>query len=113
LGPYPTGPDRAPSGVAAPAAALDLVLVVLGDGDGDLRDLVLLVAVHDPQVPGAVEVPAAVAAAFGEPVAALGGVIGPGQMRPRRPALLAPRPLGPTPTTLLVRWRGLARIIIF
>jgi hypothetical protein len=62
--------------MAAPATALDPVLVVLGHGDRDLRDLVLLVAVHDTEVPGAVEVPA-VAAAFGEPVAALIRVIGP------------------------------------
>ena len=83
-----------------PAAALDLVLVVLGDLHGDPRDLVLLVAVHDPQIPGAAQIITAVAAAFGEPVAALIGVIGPRQMRPRRPGLLAPRPLRPTRAAL-------------
>jgi hypothetical protein len=52
LGPYPTGPDRAPSGRFAvwtfPPAAFHLVLVVLDDLHANLRDLVLLVAVHDP-----------------------------------------------------------------
>ena len=107
------GPVGAAGGVQPPAAALDLVLVVLGDGDGDLRDLVLLVAVHDTEVPGAGQIITAVAAALGEPVAALIGVIGPRQMRPRRPGLLAPRPLRPTPAALtLLRRRGLARVII-
>jgi hypothetical protein len=36
--------------VQPPAAALHLVLVVLGNRDGDLWDLVLLVAVHDEPV---------------------------------------------------------------
>ena len=48
-GPRPVGPL---SGVDLPAAAFHLVLVVLGDLHGDLRDLVLLVAVHDPQITG-------------------------------------------------------------
>jgi hypothetical protein len=59
-----------------------------------------------------VEVPATVAAAFGEPVAALIRVIGPRQMRPRRPGLLAPCPRRPAPAPLLIRRRRLARIII-
>jgi hypothetical protein len=99
--------------VQPPAAALDLVLVVLGDGDTDLWDLVLLVAVHDTEVPGAGQIITAVAAALGEPVAAIIGVIGPRQMRPRRPGLFAPRPFRPIPAALtLLRRRGLARLII-
>jgi hypothetical protein len=100
--------------VECPAAALHLVLVVLGDLDRDLRDLVLLVAVHDPQIPGAAQIITALAAAFGEPVAPIIGVVGPRQMRPRRAGLLAPAPLRPTPAALfLLRRRGLARIIVF
>lgn len=68
------------------------MLVVLGDGDLYLRDLVLLVAVDDTEVPGSGQVVAAVAAALREPVALIVGVIGPRQMRPRRPGLLAPCP---------------------
>ena len=117
LGPYPTGPDRAPSGRWAvwsfPQPHCDLVLVVLGDLHRDLRDLVLLVAVHDPQIPGVTQIITALAAALGEPVAAVIGVVGPGQVRPRRPGLLAPRPLRPTLAALvLLRRCGLARIII-
>ena len=79
----------------------------------DLRDLVLLIAVDHAEIARVGQVVAAVAATFGEPIPLRVRGVGPRQMRPRRPGLLAPRPLGPTPTTLLVRRRGLARIIIF
>ena len=75
FGPYPTGPGRAPSGRAAvwirPQPHTHPVLVVLGDRHGDLRDLVLLVAVDHAQIPRAGQVVAAVAAALREPVAPL------------------------------------------
>jgi hypothetical protein len=66
--------------VELPAAAFHLVLVVLRDLHTDLRDLVLLVAVHDPQIPGTTQIVTALAAALGEPVAAVIGVLGPRQM---------------------------------
>jgi len=78
------------SGVYRAAPAHHLVLVVLGDPRADLGNLVLLIAVHDPQTPGGGQVGAAVAAAGREPVLALVRVIGPGQMRSRCPRLLAP-----------------------
>jgi hypothetical protein len=93
--------------VAAPATALDPVLVVLGDGDGDLRDLVLLIAVDHAEIPCAGQVVAAVTAAFGEPILLRIRGVGPRQMRPRRPGLLAPRPLGPTRPRCLSGGAGL------
>src|SRR5215213_8861178 len=59
------------------------MLVLLGYGVGDLRDLVLLITVHNTEVPGSGEIITTVTAAFGKPVTALVGVIGPRQGRPR------------------------------
>jgi hypothetical protein len=98
--------------VAAPAAALDPVLVVLGDGDGDPRDLVLLIAVDHAEIARAGQVITALAAAFGEPILLRVRGVGPRQMRSRCPGLLAPFPLRPTPAAPLVRWCGLARIVV-
>lgn len=55
----PAGPGSVGPGwrCAVSAAVLDLVLVVLSDGDGDLLDLMLLlVAVYDTEVPGMIDV---------------------------------------------------------
>jgi hypothetical protein len=68
------------------------MLVVLGDPHADLRDLVGLVAVGHAQIDRASRLGAASAAALGEPVKALVGGLGPGQMRPQSAGLLAPRP---------------------
>ena len=76
------------------------MLVVLGDGDRDLRDLMLLVAVHDTEIVCPGQVLTAVAAALGEPVATLFGVIGPGQMRARRAGLPRDRFGPPRPRCL-------------
>ena len=105
------GPGR---GVDLPAPALDLVLLVLGDCHGDPRDLVLLVAVGHAQVPGPGQVSATLAAALREHIPLLVRGVGPGQMRPRRPALLAPRPLRPAPPRCgrLLRNRGFTRAVI-
>ena len=73
------------------------MLVVLGDRHRHLRDLVLLVAVHHPQIRGGGQVDAAVAAAGREHLAPLVRVIGPRQMRSRRPGLLTPCPRRPRP----------------
>jgi hypothetical protein len=105
-------PVRSGGGVAAPAAALDPMLVVLGDGDRDLRDLVLLIAIDHAEITGATQVVAAVAAALREPVALLVGIIGPRQMRSRRSGLLAPRTPRSAPPPLLVRSWRLARIVV-
>ena len=115
FGPYPTGPDRAPSGrvrgVGRAAAAQHLMLVVLGDPHRDRGDLVLLVAVHDPQIRRGGQLGAAPAPPLREPVHLFGRVVGPGQMRPRRPGLLAPLAPRPGPAFRLHR-RRLARIVV-
>jgi hypothetical protein len=88
------------------------MLVVLGNGDRDLRDLVLLIAIDHAEITGATQVVAAVAAALREPVALLVGIIGLRQMRSRRSGLLAPRTPRSAPPPLLVRSWRLARIVV-
>ena len=108
-----TGPGAlgAGRGVHNAAAAQHLMLVVLGDPHRDLRDLVLLVAVHDPQIRRPGQLRAAPAPPLREPVQLFGRVVGPGQMRPRRPGLLAPLAPRPGPAFRLHR-RCLARIVV-
>src|SRR3954447_25801825 len=71
LGPYPTGPDRAPSGRCAvwtfPQPHCTWCWSYCVTFTATLRNLVLLVAVHDPQIPGATQVITAVAATLREP----------------------------------------------
>ncbi len=86
-GPGPVGPV---GGVDLPAAALDPVLVLLGDRDPDLRDLVLLGAVDHSQITGPGQVVPAVTAALGEPVTVITRVAGPPQMRSRHPRTAYP-----------------------
>ena len=76
-------------GVHASAPARHLVHVMLGDGDGHLGDVGLLVAVHDPQIGRGLQVRAAAARAFGKPVLVDVGFSPELQMRPRRTGLLA------------------------
>jgi len=109
-GPGALGPGR---GVHRPAAALHLVLVVLNDPHADLWDLVLLVAVDHPQIPGAGQIVPAPVGARGEPVQQIIGSLGPPQMRTWRPGLLALGPRRPAPAALLLRRRGLARVVVF
>jgi hypothetical protein len=91
------------------------MLVILSDLHSHLWDLMLLVAVDDPQVTGSAQINAALTAPLGQPVLAIIGILGPGQMRPGRPALLAPRPRRTTlaALVLVLRRRSPARIIIF
>ncbi len=71
------GPSR---GVDLPAAALHLVLLVLGDLHRDLGDLVLLVAVNDSEIPGATQIGTAATGALREPLRHLIRGVGPGQV---------------------------------
>ena len=107
-----TGAFGSVGGVHPAAPAAHLVLVVLGHPHGHLRDLMGLVAVDHPQIPGRGQVVPAVTAAVGEPVLVLIGVLGPPQVRPRRPALLALGPRRPDPAAFLLHRRGLARITV-
>ncbi|MGH3932647.1 MAG: hypothetical protein ACRDTF_22040 [Pseudonocardiaceae bacterium] len=114
LGPYPTVPGRPPQGAQrCTRPHRNAVLVVLGDLHADLRDLMLLIAVHDPQIPRAGQVITTLTVALREPVGLLIRTIGPGQVRSRRAGLLALGPLGPITATPLAlrRWRC-ARILI-
>ena len=76
-------------GVDASASARHLVHVVLGDGDGYLGDVGLLVAVDDPQIGRGLQIRAAAARAFGKPVLVYVGFPPELEMRPRRTGLLA------------------------
>ncbi|MGH3820643.1 MAG: hypothetical protein ACRDRE_23440 [Pseudonocardiaceae bacterium] len=87
------------------------MLVVLDDLHTDLRDLMLLVAIDHPQVPRAGQVRPTPTATLREPILKVIGSVDPGQVRSRRPGLLALGLLR-TNTTALVRRRGPARIII-
>lgn len=93
-------------GMQPAAAAAHLVLVVLGDLYGDLRYLVLLVAVGHPQIGGLGQVGAALAAALWEAVLARIRGLGEGQVRPGRPRLLALAAPGSAtgPRRLVRRW---------
>ena len=62
---------------------------MLGDGDGYLGDVGLLVAVDDPQIGRGLQVRAAAARAFGKPVLVYVGFPPELEMRPRRTGLLA------------------------
>jgi hypothetical protein len=77
------------------------MVVVLGDRDTDPRDLVLLVAIHDPQIDRPGQVMPAVTPALREPFPPMRGVIDPGEVRPRRPGLLALGRFGPFPPRLV------------
>jgi len=120
FGPYPTDPVRAPSGRAAvctapqpqrTAAAAHRMLVILGDFHRDLRDLMLLVAVHHPQVGGIGQIVSALAKTLRESILLVIGLVQPGEVRARRSGLLAFGPLRPT-TPLLHRRRRPARITV-
>jgi hypothetical protein len=120
FGPYPTDPVRAPSGRAAvctapqpqrTAAAAHRMLVILGDFHRDLRDLMLLVAVHHPQVRGIGQIVSALAKTLRESILLVIGLVQPGEVRARRSGLLAFGPLRPT-TPLLHRRRRPARITV-
>ena len=90
------GPLRARRGVHRAAAAAHRMLVVLGDRDADLRDLMLLVAVHHPQVGGIGQIVPALAAPLREPILLVIGPVHPGEVRPRGSRLLTLAPLRPT-----------------
>jgi len=55
----------------------------------------LLIPVHDPQIPALAQPRATLATAFWKPVNPIVGDLHPGQVRPRRPRLLTPQPLRP------------------
>ena len=80
-----------------PAPTPHRVLVVLGRPHAHLWDLVLLVAVGDPQILRPGQVVPTVADTLGEPVGSLIRVIDESQVRPRRPGLLSRRRFGPPP----------------
>jgi hypothetical protein len=103
---------RARRGMHRAAAALNSVLVVLDDRHGHLRDLVLLVAVDHTEIAGTGQVITALAAALREPVAVIIRGAGPGQTRPGCPTLLAPIPPRHATLALLLRRRGLPRVVI-
>jgi hypothetical protein len=83
---------------AAPAA--HPVLVILGELDRHHRDLVLLIALDDPQVQGIREIMTTLAPALGKPIPTLIRDLSPRQIRPQRPRLLTPGPHRPLTTAL-------------
>jgi hypothetical protein len=102
---------RAVRGVHRAAAAAHRMLVILGDFDTDLRDLMLLVTIHHPKVGGIGQIVPALAVTLREPILLVIGPLDPGEVRSRRSRLLALGPLGPT--TALPRRRGrLAGIVV-
>ncbi len=66
----------------------------------------LLVAIDHAQVTGGIQIITAVTAAPWKPVLALVGGLGPGRLRPRCSALLAPRPRRPILAVLLLGGAG-------
>ena len=104
------GPGR---GVQPAAAAPHLVLVILRDAHADLRDLVLLVAIHDPQIERFGQLLAALAPPLRKPLYLIIRPLRPGQVHPRRAGLLAPPALGATSTSCrLLRRRRPTRIVV-
>ena len=106
--PRPLGAGR---GGGPPAPTRHLVLVVLRDPHGHLRDLMLLVGVDHTEIERVGQIGAAAAASGREPVAPLVRVVDERQMRARRAGLLAPRPSALT-MSLLLRHRRLTRVAI-
>lgn len=73
----------------------------------------LLVAINHPQIAGLDQIGAALAGPFRQPRQTIVRTTGPGQIRPRRPGLLALLPLQ-APTPFHLHWRrGSARIVVF
>jgi hypothetical protein len=102
-GPYPTIPGRgalrAGRGVEPAAATTHLMLVVLRDTHADLRDLMLLIAIHDPQIPRPGQIMAACAPPLRKPVYLAIRSLHPGKVRTRRVGLLAPPAVRATAST--------------
>jgi hypothetical protein len=75
------------------------MLVVLRDTHADLRDLMLLIAIHAPQIPRPGQIMAALAPPVRKPVYLAIRPRHPAKVRTRRAGLLAPLALGATAST--------------
>ena len=106
------GTLRAGRGVQPAAATAHLVLVVLGDLDTDPRDLVLLIAIHHPQIGGIGQLIATLTAALRVAVQLLVRVVHPCQVRSRRTRLLASLAFRPASPARRLRGRGCAAGIV-
>ena len=88
------------------------MLVVLGDRDADLRDLMLLVAVHHPQVGGIGQILPAFAVPLREPIPLVIGPLHPGEVRARGSPLLTLRDRFGPPRRFLAAGGRPARIVV-